>query len=84
MLTVLSIIGTRPEAIKMTAIIIELERHPDRIVSRVCATGKHREVLDQVLRLSGIRRSSASSGHRGMQSGWCRRRCVLRATREAA
>lgn len=51
---ILSIIGTRPEAIKMAPIIKELERHPGRIVSRVCVTAQHRQMLDQVLALFGI------------------------------
>lgn len=55
MLTVLSVIGTRPEAIKMSPVIKELERHPYRIRSVVCSTGQHREMLDQVLRFFEIR-----------------------------
>ncbi len=39
----------------MAPVVKELERHPDRIVSRVCVTGQHREMLDQVLRLFAIR-----------------------------
>ncbi|MEJ5311265.1 MAG: UDP-N-acetylglucosamine 2-epimerase (non-hydrolyzing) [Anaerolineae bacterium] len=54
MLKVLSIFGTRPEAIKMAPVIKELARHPDRIVSRVCVTAQHREMLDQVLNLFDI------------------------------
>jgi UDP-N-acetylglucosamine 2-epimerase (non-hydrolysing) len=54
MITVLSVIGTRPEAIKMAPIIQELERHPDRVRSVVCSTGQHREMLDQALRLFRI------------------------------
>jgi UDP-N-acetylglucosamine 2-epimerase len=54
MITVLSIVGTRPEAIKMAPIIQELERHPAQIRSVVCSTGQHREMLDQVLRLFRI------------------------------
>lgn len=49
MRTVLSIVGTRPEAIKMAPVIKELERHPGSIRSVVCSTGQHREMLDQVL-----------------------------------
>jgi UDP-N-acetylglucosamine 2-epimerase (non-hydrolysing) len=45
---VLSIFGTRPEAIKMAPVIKELERRPD-IRSIVCVTAQHREMLDQVL-----------------------------------
>lgn len=54
MLKVLSIFGTRPEAIKMAPVVKELARHPDRIVSRVCVTAQHREMLDQVLDLFDI------------------------------
>ncbi len=46
---ILSIFGTRPEAIKMAPVIKELERHPDDFVSIVCVTAQHREMLDQVL-----------------------------------
>ncbi len=49
MLKVLSIVGTRPEAIKMAPVIRELARHPRAFESRVCATAQHREMLDQVL-----------------------------------
>lgn len=55
MLTVLSVFGTRPEAIKMAPVVQELEKHPDRIRSVVCSTGQHREMLDQVLDLFSIR-----------------------------
>jgi len=51
---VLSIFGTRPEAIKMSPVIRQLERFPDRITSRVCVTAQHRQMLDQVLTLFGI------------------------------
>jgi len=54
MLKVLSIFGTRPEAIKMAPVVKELARHPDKIVSRVCVTAQHREMLDQVLNLFDI------------------------------
>ena len=55
MIKVLCVIGTRPEAIKMAPVIEELNRHPDRFRLRVCATGQHREMLDQVLDIFGIR-----------------------------
>ncbi len=55
MKTVLSIFGTRPEAIKMAPVIQELMRHPDRFISRVCVTAQHRQMLDQVLNLFEIR-----------------------------
>ena len=52
---VLTIIGTRPEAIKMAPVVKELERYPGEIESLVCATAQHRELLDQVLDLFEIR-----------------------------
>lgn len=54
MIKVLSIVGTRPEAIKMAPVIQELARYPDQIISRVCVTGQHRQMLDQVLELFSI------------------------------
>lgn len=54
MLKVLSIFGTRPEAIKMAPVIKELSSYPDAITSRVCITAQHREMLDQVLRVFNI------------------------------
>lgn len=45
---VLTIFGTRPEAIKMAPLVKELERR-DEIESKVCVTAQHREMLDQVL-----------------------------------
>lgn len=45
---VMSIFGTRPEAIKMAPLIKELERRAE-IQSLVCVTAQHREMLDQVL-----------------------------------
>lgn len=54
-LKILTIIGTRPEGIKMAPIIKELEKHPDRISSYVCATAQHRGLLDQVLDVFDIR-----------------------------
>ncbi len=52
-LRVLSIFGTRPEAIKMAPVIKALEA-ADGIDSRVCVTAQHREMLDQVLELFKI------------------------------
>jgi UDP-N-acetylglucosamine 2-epimerase (non-hydrolysing) len=54
-LKVMTIIGTRPEGIKMAPVIKELERHPDQITSCVCATAQHRGLLDQVLDVFDIR-----------------------------
>ena len=50
---VLSVFGTRPEAIKMAPVVKAFETHPD-IDSRVCVTAQHREMLDQVLALFEI------------------------------
>lgn len=54
MLTVLSVFGTRPEAIKMAPVIRALAAQPETMRSIVCVTGQHREMLDQVLDLFGI------------------------------
>lgn len=51
---VLTVFGTRPEAVKLGPVIRELARHPDRITSRVCVTAQHRDMLDQVLRVFDI------------------------------
>lgn len=45
----LFIFGTRPEAIKMAPIIHACRKHPDRLRIKVCLTGQHREMLDQVM-----------------------------------
>jgi UDP-N-acetylglucosamine 2-epimerase (non-hydrolysing) len=49
---ILSVIGTRPEAIKMAPLILEMGRRG--IAQRVCVTAQHRQLLDQVLELFGI------------------------------
>ncbi len=51
---VMTIFGTRPEAIKMAPLVKELERHPDKIESIVCVTAQHRQMLDQVLSIFDI------------------------------
>ena len=50
----LFIFGTRPEAIKMAPIIHACRQHPDRLQVKVCLTGQHREMLDQVMRFFEI------------------------------
>ncbi|MCY6485620.1 UDP-N-acetylglucosamine 2-epimerase (non-hydrolyzing) [Clostridium aestuarii] len=50
---VMSIFGTRPEAIKMAPLIKELE-NIEQIESKICVTAQHREMLDQVLALFNI------------------------------
>lgn len=52
-LSVLSIFGTRPEAVKMAPVVKALAEQPE-IDSRVCVTAQHREMLDQVLDLFQI------------------------------
>src|SRR5438046_10539675 len=54
MIKVLSILGTRPEAIKMAPVILELAQHSEDIISCVCVTAQHRHMLDQVLDLFKI------------------------------
>ena len=51
---VMTIFGTRPEAIKMAPLVLELEKHPDEIESIVTVTAQHREMLDQVLETFNI------------------------------
>ena len=46
---VLTIIGTRPEAIKLCPVVLELQSRSDEFEPMVCATGQHREMLEQVL-----------------------------------
>lgn len=52
---VMTVFGTRPEAIKMAPIVLELQKHPDTIVPVVAVTAQHREMLDQVLNLFYIK-----------------------------
>jgi len=51
---VLSVIGTRPEAIKMAPVIKELNKYPNDIESVVVSTAQHREMLDQILKVFNI------------------------------
>lgn len=51
---VMSVFGTRPEAIKMCPLIKELENHPE-IESVVCLTGQHKEMLQQVINIFGTK-----------------------------
>jgi len=52
-LKILSVFGTRPEAVKMAPVVHALARTPG-VEARVCVTAQHREMLDQVLDLFGI------------------------------
>lgn len=51
---ILTVFGTRPEAIKMAPVVKELTKHRDSFTNLVCVTAQHREMLDQVLGLFGI------------------------------
>lgn len=52
---ILVVFGTRPEAIKMAPVIKELEKNRTIFETRVCVTAQHREMLDQVLDIFGIK-----------------------------
>ena len=52
-LKVMTVFGTRPEAIKMAPLALELKKY-DNIESIVCVTAQHRQMLDQVLEIFGI------------------------------
>jgi len=45
----MTVFGTRPEAIKMAPLVLELKKHPDEIEAIVTVTAQHRQMLDQVL-----------------------------------
>ncbi len=53
-LRVMTVFGTRPEAIKMCPLVLEMRKHPEYIEPIVAVTAQHREMLDQVLHLFGI------------------------------
>jgi UDP-N-acetylglucosamine 2-epimerase (non-hydrolysing) len=53
-LKVMTVFGTRPEAIKMAPLVKELEKYPEKIKSIVTVTAQHREMLDQVLHIFDI------------------------------
>jgi len=53
-LRVMTIFGTRPEAVKMAPVIKALRKHADRVAITVCITAQHREMLDQVLNVFNI------------------------------
>lgn len=52
---VMCIFGTRPEAIKMAPVVKQLMSLPTHFNTKVCVTGQHREMLDQVLELFEIK-----------------------------
>lgn len=52
---VLTVFGTRPEAIKMAPLVKEIEKNSDKLESIVCVTAQHRDMLDSVLELFEIK-----------------------------
>lgn len=54
MIKVMTVFGTRPEAIKMAPVVLKLQKHADRIQTIVAVTAQHRQMLDQVLDLFQI------------------------------
>ena len=55
MIKVITVFGTRPEAIKMAPLVQELQKHPGEIDCKVAVTAQHREMMDQVLQLFDIK-----------------------------
>lgn len=49
------VFGTRPEAIKMCPLVKEFQKYIDKFNTVVCVTGQHREMLDQVLSIFGVK-----------------------------
>jgi UDP-N-acetylglucosamine 2-epimerase (non-hydrolysing) len=52
---ILCIFGTRPEAVKLCPVVLDLRRHSTAFTVRVCATAQHRAMLDQMLAAFGLR-----------------------------
>lgn len=54
-LRIMTVFGTRPEAIKMCPLVLEMRKYTDFIEPVVAVTAQHREMLDQVLELFAIK-----------------------------
>ncbi|MFV0536873.1 MAG: non-hydrolyzing UDP-N-acetylglucosamine 2-epimerase [Dysgonomonas sp.] len=52
---ILLVFGTRPEAIKMAPLVKEFQKYPKQFDTKVCVTGQHRQMLDQVLDIFDIK-----------------------------
>ena len=52
---IMLVFGTRPEAIKMCPLVKEFQKYPESFETIVCVTGQHREMLDQVLTIFGVK-----------------------------
>ena len=55
MLKILTVFGTRPEAIKMAPVISELEKYPELIENKNCLTGQHKDMVAPLIDLFNIR-----------------------------
>ena len=55
MVKVLTVFGTRPEAIKMSPVVRAFDARNGRVQHRICVTAQHREILDQVLDFFSVR-----------------------------
>ncbi|KHD86696.1 non-hydrolyzing UDP-N-acetylglucosamine 2-epimerase [Heyndrickxia ginsengihumi] len=55
MIKIMTIFGTRPEAIKMAPLILEMQKYPEIFHSIVTVTAQHRQMLDQVLEIFQIK-----------------------------
>lgn len=79
---VLTIFGTRPEAIKMAPLVKEIEKNSDALESVVCVTAQHREILDQVLELFDIKADFDLNIMKDNQNLWSLTSDVLLKTKE--
>ena len=79
---VLTIFGTRPEAIKMAPLVKEIEKHADKLESIVCVTAQHRQILDQVLNLFDIKPDYDLDIMKDNQNLWSLTSNVLLKTKE--
>ena len=79
---VLTILGTRPEAIKMAPLVKEIEKNSDTLESIVCVTAQHRQILDQVLELFEIKPDYDLDIMKDNQNLWSLTSDVLLKTKE--
>ncbi len=79
---VLTIFGTRPEAIKMAPLVKEIEKNSDFFESIVCVTAQHRQILDQVLELFQIKPDYDLNIMQNNQNLWTLTSNVLLQTKE--
>jgi len=75
-LKIVAVFGTRPEAIKMAPVVLEMRRRPD-IETIVCVTAQHRGMLDDALNAFGIRPEHDLNIMRPQQSLWETNAAVL-------